>query len=62
MKEMKVEVLSTAELDADAAAKAKRRMDRCVMSGAEQELYVYNPEAARQNKNPGYPDEEYGEV
>ena len=62
MDEMKTEVLSMAELDADSLARAKRREARCEMTPEEQELFEYAPNRARGNTRPGYPDSDYGEM
>jgi len=43
--------------DSDAAAKAKKRADLIVASDAEMELYCYEPNGAKRNRNPGIPSE-----
>lgn len=60
--EMEVEVLSEDSLMRDAQAKASRRLKSMTMTAEEQKLYCDNPNAARGNKHPGYPDSDYGDV
>jgi hypothetical protein len=59
--EMEIEVLKDTT-EATETAKARRRMGLCVMSAQEQEQYAYAPSEARNNDNPGYPCEDYGEA
>lgn len=59
--EQDVEILSD-PTDAASARRAKKRMDLCVASPAEIELYEYDPNGARDNKLPAIPDDSYGEV
>ena len=46
----------------DDLAKAKRRQALCVQNSTEQDLYAYAPNEATGNKNPGYPDANYGAI
>lgn len=54
---MKVEVLKE-PMDSNYG----KRMKRIVMTPQEQDLYVGCPGAARGNRNPAYPDDDYGEI
>lgn len=58
---METEVLKDTT-DADRAARAKRRSERIVMSPREAELYCEEPNGARGNDRPGYPDPMYGDT
>lgn len=55
--DMEVEVLK----EPSDLARAKRRMERIVMTADEAKLYACSPNAARDNVHPGYPDSDYGE-
>jgi hypothetical protein len=46
--------------DRDAARRAKLRMNLCVASPAEVELYEYEPNDARRNRLPAIPSDDYG--
>ena len=61
MKDDGYEVLSDASVDAQHRRLAKMRQRRCVMNDTEQATYEYEPNGARNNKRPGFPDPGYGE-
>ena len=58
--EMEVEVLSEEPLMQDALKKASRRAKGMMMTADEAKLFCENPNAARGNKHPAYPDDDYG--
>ena len=59
--ELKIQVLPD-DTEMFRSEYAAKRMTNIVASAAEQELYRFNPNAARRNDNPGIPDEDYGEI
>lgn len=56
--DMEIEILT----EPSDAARARKRMARMTMTAEEQLLYKCAPNAARGNKHPAYPDEDYGEL
>ena len=60
--EMEVEVLSEEPNERDALKKASRRAKGMMMTADEAKLFCENPNAARGNKHPAYPDDDYGEL
>jgi len=52
--DMEVEILTEPKDTLGAKRKA-----RCIMSAEEQELYRYDANAAKNNRNPGYPTDYY---
>ena len=55
--DMEVEVL-TDPSDSMGLAKGRKRMERIVSDSTEQQLWRESPNAARDNKRPGYPCED----